>query len=630
MDRKWGARFVALGLTALAALLRFYHLGYHDLRGDESFSITFAKYDVSTLLQRLSVGEPHPPLYYLSLKAWMEVAGNSEVAARWPSAAAGIVTCSLAFAFWRRVGHPYWGLLSALLLAVNPYLIWNSQDARMYSLATAACLAAAYCGLGVAGIGRPARRLDYIAFSVVATVALYSHYVAAVAVASVGLVVLLRTLAKRPWQVAPVVATIGAGAMALLLFLPWLVIGLPALGSGYNGSFSSPDLGTALSNTLIVFAAGEAPAGSTRVWLACGLTTFALLGVVWLARRQPWVGALLVAYAALPFIALFLASRERAVFTERYLQLASPALFLLAAAGLGWLAGSAVRPRVGVALRRGTAIAAVLLFLGLTGSLLGGYYLDRWGEGPGQWRAFVRRVVAVAKPTDTVLVNHIDPSFYYYYKLLGGAAPLVLSPISQQESEAGLAAQLAGTVAPGLTVWFVPDESRLWDRQGQVRAWLESHSVNLGAEKTAGMELLRYRLPAASQPAVLFGDSVRLLACEARGGETVLKAGAEVTFDLRWQAEASLERELSASLQLLDADGHLAAQADGPPAGGKAPTTGWRVGEPVLDSRTLRLPATPGSYALAVALYEQAGVRRLAVPGFADNLARVGSLRLVP
>lgn len=67
----------------------------------------------------------------------------------------------------------------------------------------------------------------------------------------------------------------------------------------------------------------------------------------------------------------------------------------------------------------------------------------------------------------------------------------------------------------------------------------------------------------------------------------------------------SADPESAASLAI-PADAAIAAQADGPPAGGARPTTSWRPGEVIADARELALPGdlAPGRYAVLVGLYD--------------------------
>jgi hypothetical protein len=69
-------------------------------------------------------------------------------------------------------------------------------------------------------------------------------------------------------------------------------------------------------------------------------------------------------------------------------------------------------------------------------------------------------------------------------------------------------------------------------------------------------------------------------------------------------------------LHLLQPDGSLLVQADGEPADWTRPTTGWAVGEVVLETRTLEIPADalPGEYRLVAGLYDPDTGQRLPLP----------------
>jgi len=66
-------------------------------------------------------------------------------------------------------------------------------------------------------------------------------------------------------------------------------------------------------------------------------------------------------------------------------------------------------------------------------------------------------------------------------------------------------------------------------------------------------------------------------------------------------------------VQLLNGDGKLVAQHDGPPDDGQSPTTGWDQGEQVLDVHRVAVPRDlpPGDYTLIVGLYDPNSGARL-------------------
>jgi hypothetical protein len=92
-----------------------------------------------------------------------------------------------------------------------------------------------------------------------------------------------------------------------------------------------------------------------------------------------------------------------------------------------------------------------------------------------------------------------------------------------------------------------------------------------------------------------------------------IHAGQPLTLTLYWTAESAGNRDWTVFVHLLDGAGQRMAQADGPPMGGRYPTTAWAAGEIVADAHTLSLPdVLPGGpYQLLVGLYDLTSGERL-------------------
>ena len=96
---------------------------------DEAISANVVKnYSYSDIITKFSPSDFHPPLYYLTLKAWTSIFGYSEISLRFPSVIFSLITIYLVFRFF--------GFWPSLLLAFNPLYLYYSQEARMYSLVT--------------------------------------------------------------------------------------------------------------------------------------------------------------------------------------------------------------------------------------------------------------------------------------------------------------------------------------------------------------------------------------------------------------------------------------------------------------------------------------------------------------
>jgi hypothetical protein len=87
-------------------------------------------------------------------------------------------------------------------------------------------------------------------------------------------------------------------------------------------------------------------------------------------------------------------------------------------------------------------------------------------------------------------------------------------------------------------------------------------------------------------------------------GDAVWQAGSSEQVTLWWETRAA-GSEASVLVQLYSENGERVALADGPPAQGARPTSSWRDGELILDTRTLELPADlpAGRYRLRIGLY---------------------------
>lgn len=113
-------------VTLLAAVLRFYKLGEWSFWGDELFSVSGREDGFNYTLVRQS----------LSLALIQEVVsihGISEWSARLVPALVGILSVPLLYWPVKKMFGPAVGLLSGLLLALSPWHLYWSQNARFYT-----------------------------------------------------------------------------------------------------------------------------------------------------------------------------------------------------------------------------------------------------------------------------------------------------------------------------------------------------------------------------------------------------------------------------------------------------------------------------------------------------------------
>ena len=101
-----------------------------------------------------------------------------------------------------------------------------------------------------------------------------------------------------------------------------------------------------------------------------------------------------------------------------------------------------------------------------------------------------------------------------------------------------------------------------------------------------------------------------------RGYETDVQAD-RLALALYWQALAAPTADYTVFVHVLDRDGTIVAQYDGPPAGHELPTRAWTPGDTVADMISIPLPSSlpPGAYRVIAGLYDAATGARLTVAG---------------
>src|SRR3954469_12915120 len=122
------------GITLAGALLRFATLDVQSYWLDEVATVNILRHGFGDMISAVSAGESTPPLYYVLAWVWSKLFGTGEVGLRSLSALFGTLAVPAAYLTARRLASPVAGAIAAGLVALNPYLVWYSQEARSYAL----------------------------------------------------------------------------------------------------------------------------------------------------------------------------------------------------------------------------------------------------------------------------------------------------------------------------------------------------------------------------------------------------------------------------------------------------------------------------------------------------------------
>lgn len=244
---------IYLGLIiALGVTLRFWHNTDISLWHDEAFSALLIKYSWGEMFYRIGL-DVHPPLYYIALRLWHYVFGDSLLALRSFSVFFGAATVCLAYSFSRRAfRNSKIALVAALFVACNPFQIQYATEARMYTFGAFLALLGAYFALSAVESQTNQQRLQlpeeensqstlppwlwYILFGLTMTAMALTHYYLLFTAAALFCACLVSLMYRFRGNIFAYKGLLGSGVLAAILFLPWIkwfIYQAKQVGAGY-------------------------------------------------------------------------------------------------------------------------------------------------------------------------------------------------------------------------------------------------------------------------------------------------------------------------------------------------------------------------------------------------------------
>jgi hypothetical protein len=199
------------GVVLAGVVLRLLKLG-DSVYADELSTLYIVKgRSLGDMLSLVSSdAEVSPPLSFIASWLFAKL-GSAPELIRLPSLIAGVLTIPLTFLVGRRAMNDVVGLIAAAIVALSPFMVYFSTEARGYALAIVFLVASTLALLhAIDSRGRG----WWAAYAAFAALAMYSHYTAVFPLLAQFLWVLWAVPAARK-------AALYANLLALLLYLPW-------------------------------------------------------------------------------------------------------------------------------------------------------------------------------------------------------------------------------------------------------------------------------------------------------------------------------------------------------------------------------------------------------------------------
>jgi mannosyltransferase len=216
------SRLCLLAVLVVGVVLRARGISGRAFWLDEAFSVRIAQLDWSEVVAR-SATDNHPPLFFLILKGWMGVFGDSQLALRSLDLIIGVATIGFVYVLARRVlTTTVAAMIAAAWIAIHPtHIAWTAQ-VRMYALA--GLLAVVSALLLLRALEQPTWR-RWAAWSGCAIALVYTHYFGAFVVLAQGIHAVVCAVRAEPAERRMlVIRVVAAGALVVAAFAPWIGI----------------------------------------------------------------------------------------------------------------------------------------------------------------------------------------------------------------------------------------------------------------------------------------------------------------------------------------------------------------------------------------------------------------------
>ncbi|MBX4191578.1 MAG: glycosyltransferase family 39 protein [Candidatus Doudnabacteria bacterium] len=318
-----------IAILALGGLLRLYNNTAVALWHDEAFSALYIRYSWSEMMYRIGL-DVHPPFYYWILRVWAYVFGDGLLSLRSLSILFGVLTIYAGYLFVKKAfNSDKLAVVAAFFIAINPFQIQYSLEARMYTLGTFLALISSWLLLKAL---EDNKYKYWVWYGLAVAASLYTHYYLLFTIAAQGLYVLYYLYRSGQIKTTLTLKAIGSYIMAAILFIPWIPTLLEQL-KRVTASYwiPAPDRWSVPSTIWKMVFGGQGNDHTTLFF-----TTLIALIIIYFFFREtkPPIRWFIVLSVAIPFAAAIGLSFKQAIYQDRYFVFTSLFFTILISAAL--------------------------------------------------------------------------------------------------------------------------------------------------------------------------------------------------------------------------------------------------------------------------------------------------------
>ncbi len=448
------SKIIIFIVTLLGALLRIYKISERSIWLDEAITAQVSQMGITGIILNRSQTGIHPPFYFIIMYFWIKLLGDSEFTLRSLSFIFGTLSILLLYKFVNKIYDKTTALISSLLFSLSPFLIYFSQEARMYPLFTFLALLSLNFIYDL--INKEFNRKNLIKILMVNSLLLYTHFFSSLLILAENIFIFITQRKNfknlKNWIISQLIN--------LIIFSPWIyVIFTRNTPEVYQGAQK-------LSIFTILVSLYQIFLGFTRIiidkWNLSNFLLLFFLILSFVGILPPYKekkGFLLnILYFFIPFFSLIAISLfGKSFYSSRYLSAFVPGLLILLSRGIKKLK---FPPLI---------ILLILFLIGLY-SILDLSYYSHMKTLNRPWRDIVSFIHENSDSSHKVLITE---SYYYRPFEYYNRGKLFYIPVNPDFfSDEKLRKELSNTKR----FWLVLSDHN--DRTLKVKNWLDNNFKN--------------------------------------------------------------------------------------------------------------------------------------------------------
>lgn len=307
---------------------------------DEAFSGLLPQYNLKEMIYRIGL-DVHPPLYYLLLKGWVMILGNTLFTLRLFSVFFGVSTVIVLYLFLKEVfKNQKLALFSSILLALNSFFIQFVIEARMFTLGIFLVVLSSFFLLMAL---KNKKWSWWLLYSLSASAGLYTHYYIFFSIIAQALFIVFWLFKEEKFNLSNWLKNknfqlgLTSYILVVISYLPWLKTFLSQMGQVQESYWIPPLNIWSVPATFLQLTTGNAidtvRFGYLLIILMIGIIFALFFSLRKLVEPAKWLFFLMV---LAPFLGATAFSFKTSIYLDRYFIFTLPFyLTLMAGAILG-------------------------------------------------------------------------------------------------------------------------------------------------------------------------------------------------------------------------------------------------------------------------------------------------------